>query len=214
VDMLGLNDRYLAHNRPADMGQGWLGHELGNGDYVFEREPDLIQFCGPALEKRPCFRSGMEMVQDPRFSKRYRRLTLKTGPPQAIRSFIWIRVDGGRLGLARDGDQIHIPGYLFAGTPGSVVTLDHQDRPGVTVTEQSPAGFHRLEIPAGRWVLNMESTSGELRSTVLASGTSQALGQGTGKVEFEMEKPGVVDLLIASTPAEAVHLLGVTLQNN
>ena len=34
LDMLGLNDRYLATHPPADFGQGGLGHELGDADYV------------------------------------------------------------------------------------------------------------------------------------------------------------------------------------
>ena len=42
LDMYGLNDYYLPRNRPANFGEGWIGHELGDAAYVLSRKPDLI----------------------------------------------------------------------------------------------------------------------------------------------------------------------------
>ncbi|HUN81878.1 MAG TPA: hypothetical protein VMV81_10255, partial [Phycisphaerae bacterium] len=38
IDMMGLNDYHIAHNRPADFGRGRLGHELGDGKYVLDQK--------------------------------------------------------------------------------------------------------------------------------------------------------------------------------
>src|SRR5581483_8262248 len=37
LDMLGLNDAYIAHHTPAGFGHGAIGHELGDGRYVLSR---------------------------------------------------------------------------------------------------------------------------------------------------------------------------------
>ena len=39
--MLGLNDYHIPRNPPRNFGEGSIGHELGDGDYVLRREPDL-----------------------------------------------------------------------------------------------------------------------------------------------------------------------------
>jgi len=39
LDMMGLNDYYLPRHPPKDMGQGLIGHELGDGRYVLDRKP-------------------------------------------------------------------------------------------------------------------------------------------------------------------------------
>jgi hypothetical protein len=212
VDMLGLNDRYLAHHRPEGFGHGWLGHELGNGGYILEREPDLIQFCGPAGGARPCFRSGKEMVQDPLFSRSYRLATFNTGPPAAFRSALWIRTEGGRLGLSREAGSIHIPGYLFSSNRRSVITLDAQNRPGVSVSAEIPAGFSHLEVDPGRWLMDLEAGSGAVRGEVRISDTPRTIGQGEGRLEFDLQEPGTVDLFVEVPPGMTAHFLGATLR--
>src|SRR6185436_9681491 len=39
LDMLGLNDYYLPRHPPANLGEGPIGHELGDGKYVLDRRP-------------------------------------------------------------------------------------------------------------------------------------------------------------------------------
>jgi hypothetical protein len=71
IDMLGLNDRYIATHPPPDFGSGILGHELGDGNYVWQRQPDLISFCWPQGGKAACYRSGLQMQQKEDLARHY-----------------------------------------------------------------------------------------------------------------------------------------------
>lgn len=42
IDMLGLNDEWIAHSRQETMGTKKAGHEKGDGAYVLRRRPELI----------------------------------------------------------------------------------------------------------------------------------------------------------------------------
>ena len=45
-DMLGLNDREIAHLSAPSMGSGRMGHEKGNGQVILARKPDFILLRG------------------------------------------------------------------------------------------------------------------------------------------------------------------------
>jgi hypothetical protein len=112
VDMLGINDHYLARHRPADFGTGYIGHELGNGAYVLSRKPDLVLFNVPTGGKKPNFRSGIEMMEDPRaeFTSTFARLRSSV----SVRSGLaHLDADRGRGGI-HGPDRIRIPEYLFS----------------------------------------------------------------------------------------------------
>lgn len=54
IDMLGLNDREIAHTPVKSLGAGRLaGHEKGNGASIFRRRPGLILVGGVMLEDPP-----------------------------------------------------------------------------------------------------------------------------------------------------------------
>jgi hypothetical protein len=55
VDMLGLNDYYLPRHPPPGVGQGAIGHELGDGQYVLNRKPDLVIFLLPDRQRSRLF---------------------------------------------------------------------------------------------------------------------------------------------------------------
>ena len=52
IDMLGLNDRHIAH-LPITLGHGVSGHEKYDAGYVLARKPDVILLGLPMLAKRP-----------------------------------------------------------------------------------------------------------------------------------------------------------------
>ena len=70
IDMLGMNDLHIAH-RKVPMGAGRAGHEKSDGDYVFARSPDYIQFSTSWGSDRPWFRGDSELWRNPNFLERY-----------------------------------------------------------------------------------------------------------------------------------------------
>ena len=149
LDMLGLTDRTIATRRPADFGQGWMGHELGDGKYVLDREPDLIIFGG-THGQAPIFRGGKEMVADPRFLKRYRLLAfMATHPP--FTTGLYVRAEGGKIGIERAPGIVRIPGYFFAEAPGRAAQLNPQGQLVVQADAHHPARLGKIELPPGNW---------------------------------------------------------------
>jgi arabinofuranosyltransferase len=213
VDMLGINDRYLASHRPENFGTGDLGHELGDGEYVLERAPDLIMFCGPAGGAQPCFLSGRELVEAPLFRKRYRLVTFAADDPRLFVFQPWVRAEGGRVGITRANDRVEVPAYLMMATGQTVARLDEpsstleDDAPGrlvVDVSPNAPAGIAGLMLTPGAWNLTVEPPSA-VRLSVGRSGTVQRLGRGPGKVFFRLPPNSAwrVDVLVESTSGQA-----------
>ena len=129
IDMLGLCDRTIATTPFRD----WLetvrpgtpkppGHLRGNGDYVIQKQPDLIRFKQPL----PVFVSGCEFEDDERFLANYRLIRLDLNQPELLPKAhiepLWIRIDGV-AGIQRNERKITIPAYLFGAfrLPGPVI---------------------------------------------------------------------------------------------
>lgn len=112
LDMLGLNDKHIAKNRPLDVGDGMLGHELGDGEYVLSREPDLIIFN---VGNYPTFRTGLELEQNEKFHAEYKPISIYLNESD-YSSKVYFRLKSSKVGIIRNDDEITIPGYLFADT--------------------------------------------------------------------------------------------------
>ena len=174
LDMLGLNDRHLATHRPADMGSGPLHHELGDGAYVLQRQPDLIAFCSGLGAHEPCFRGGKELVQLDGFAG-YRPIVVEEG---GLRGHYWLQQDGP-FGMARAGDALEIPALLLS----SDLPIDAYLDQGFAASELLPPkagrdGFYvdvakrqrvvtNVVLPQGRWRV---ATQGFSSPTIWHSG--------------------------------------------
>ena len=87
IDMLGLNDRTIAHREMPRLGTGQAGHEKYDVDYVLDREPTYM-FIGaygmspqprPARELiHPFYAAETEMVRSARFRRSYRLVRAQT----------------------------------------------------------------------------------------------------------------------------------------
>jgi hypothetical protein len=73
IDLLGLNDLELPNRPPEDFGSGYLGHELGNLDYLLERKPDIVVFH---VGDRPNFAYRRQIAADTRFERAYCPVTV------------------------------------------------------------------------------------------------------------------------------------------
>ena len=202
IDMLGLNDRWLAHHPPPGFGSGRMGHELGNGRYVLSRAPDMVLLCVPTGSDTGCFLSGKQLVAEPTFRSRYALVTYEGDEPRRVQSRIWTRREGGVLGIGRAPDRVSVPGWQLASNPASVTRLDPAGRPAVLATREAPALLLGLTLPAGRWRLSVESETPGVRVEVRASGSAQVLGSGTDTFEFTLSG-GAVDVGVSPVAGEA-----------
>ncbi len=91
IDMLGLNDRHIAARETPQMGTGYAGHEKGDGAYVFNLKPDLIQFSSASGSERPSveFIGDNELYRIEAFKESYRlnEYTMEDGTPL----FLYVR---------------------------------------------------------------------------------------------------------------------------
>jgi arabinofuranosyltransferase len=118
LDMLGLTDATIAARPPASFGTRRIGHELGDGAYVLGRQPDLVLFCDPSGRLRPCFRSGRQMVADPRWAAEYRPMVLQV-PGRSLRTVLYARTVSERIGAQEDSaGRVEVPLYLLTGASG------------------------------------------------------------------------------------------------
>ena len=222
VDMLGINDYYLARHRPADFGTGYLGHELGNGAYVLSRKPDLVLFNVPAGGTKPKFRSGVEMTKDPNgeFASTFRAVTLECVAPRPVTSIIWMRTEGGPIGVERSGDRIRIPGYLFSDNTRSRARLDDQGRLGVAVLPQTSAEIAGLSVPPGTWTVRVEGTGADgvalyvenaRTGDIFASGPNGATFAVGAPADTTDSRPTKVSIRLRTPEGDGAHVHEVLL---
>lgn len=206
IDMLGLNDRFIARNRPEDFGQGRLGHELGDGEYVLARKPDLVVFH-VGTRSAP-FRSGAELRERPEFQRRYMPVRFEGGEP-AEPFFVSVRRDSQKVGIRRSGSSIIVPAYMFNGNDETVAHLIGPGRFAVSVSASRPALLRDLALDPGRWRLEVDS-DWELAASVRPSaGAGPALIQASLPLEFTV--PGgeamLLDLSLTSPPLLEVEVV-------
>jgi arabinofuranosyltransferase len=213
LDMIGLNDRYIARHPPADFGRGGIGHELGDGAYVLDRRPDLVVFCGPDGRLEPCFLSGRMMQQDPRFWREYIPVRFEGTDPYRVDSLIWVRWRDGPLGVSWENGRLVIPGWLFASNPKTRARLDSAGRMGAVSTPTQPVILRGIPIPAGRWAMHVEAGNRSLRTRVWRPfGGSLADGTDTARfvLDGEGDQPVVIEVAVGS--GEESHVRRVVLE--
>lgn len=215
LDMLGLNDRYLALHRPEGFGRGDLGHELGDGRYVLSRRPDLVMFCIPPGTDAACFRSGIEMMADPAFRADYRLVIFETPPPYLLHARMRVRVEG-KVGVERGPAEVRIPGLLFTGRD---VTARLVERPpggpiggpvgGQIVAELPPghaAELAQLAVEPGAWRVRVDALPADVAIRV-SSDTGDPV-EGRGAVEVSHRGgPLTIELRASDTRARVTAVV-------
>jgi hypothetical protein len=206
VDMLGLNDLYLATHAPADFGQGWAGHELGDASYVLGRAPDLIQFSAIRhSEETGFFRVEKELVRSPEFQARYRLVTFQASAPSDAYWRIWVRHDSPRIGLVSRPEEVRVPGYLLTLNPSTGANLDSQGRLGAVILADRPAGIAGLELARGRWSIAIDADSPELDAATRPVGTTDYIRVGVAR-EIRSEGNHRLDFIVLGEGSRPVHV--------
>ncbi len=198
IDMLGLNDYYIPRHPPQNFGQGWIGHELGDGPYVLSRQPDMVLFCLPGGSADPCFTSGKQMTEDPSFYEHYTLVNFQAGKalygkPRELVTRLWVRREGGRTGIQRAESEINIPAYLFSADHQSAAALDSQGRWFVTAAPGAPLWLKDVNLPPGTWTIRVESTQPAIvsafrsgASTLLAENAPVTISGNTARVDLKI----------------------------
>lgn len=177
VDMLGLNDWYLARHPPKDFGTGMIGHELGDGAYVMRREPDLILFCGPTGRGKPCNRHGKEMVAMPAFERRYQFVYFRGEVPFGKTAGIWVH-RFGRIGIETSPEAVTIPGYLLKADRRARAMLDDRGRIGLRIPARTSA-HTSIPLAAGTWRLEIDSDTPEMLSVTVTDDSGRTYAGST-----------------------------------
>lgn len=152
LDMLGLNDPFMIRNRPQSFGRGPTGHELGDGDYVWRRRPDIVVFGNARGYPSPMYRSGRELMAHRDFASTYQLVRMKAPLGSSAPILAYIRRSDGPLGATSNADLIRIPGYFLA-SPSSKNTaeLDVDGNLVTPVSRTRPGVIRQIPIAAGTW---------------------------------------------------------------
>ncbi len=185
LDMLGLNDRYLAHHPPANLGVGRIGHELGDGAYVLDREPDLVVFCGTSGAADACSRGGREMQADARFARHYRLVRFVGDDPVPVQGLVWVRRDSPRIGVRRTPEHVDIPGFLLSDGRGGMAVTDARGDLTHALGRAREARIEGLPLAAGRWRVAAVATPG-MRAEIVLHATGAVLAAGALPLDVDL----------------------------
>jgi hypothetical protein len=165
IDPLGLNDYYIARHSAADRGQGFVGHELGDGTYVLDHKPDILVLAD--YRSKALFVADLQLLADPRFASHYQLIHLDVGPPDAIRAGLYIRRFDGRLGIQAAGNQAIVPAYLAKIDDANSVRLI-DDAAQLVIAPHGSAQFSAIPVGTGSWKITMEG-AGAAQVSVLSA---------------------------------------------
>lgn len=174
VDMLGLNDYYLPRHPPAGFGQGAIGHELGDGQYVLNRQPDLVIFLLPTGAEHGYFLSGRQMQEDPRFFREYSLTRFETQEPRKVVSQIWVRKNSPRIGISRKEEQILVPAFLLNDNRATIARLNDRNELVIPVGRDLPARLDGFELPPGKWRVEAQASNPSLRMKVFRANDTES----------------------------------------
>jgi arabinofuranosyltransferase len=210
LDMLGLNDKYIATHPPKSFGHGGIGHELGDGRYVWERRPDLIAFNNAGGARDPIFLSGRQLLRMPEFRRTYQLVRVQGNRGNRATGEIWFNREGGKLGVQRSEQAIRIPGYFFGGAE-AVASPDPSGALVTTVRMETPAKLPAFEIPAGKWRLDLDPPSAGLAVAFRCDGTSSTPSGPVGPPSIELGRPTPIDIVVGTLDSGAVAIRSATL---
>lgn len=151
LDMLGLNDRHIALHPTPGRGRGHLGHDLGDGEYVLSRAPDLLTFGPWHGMRKPGYLGERTLIELDGFKRNYRLVRFED-QPTGTSAIVWVKTDSPRIGPKRLPDgSIAVGAHLIADWERTHTALIAAD--GTLTARLAPGVFTepRIPIPAGTW---------------------------------------------------------------
>ncbi|PKL79086.1 MAG: hypothetical protein CVV25_09025, partial [Ignavibacteriae bacterium HGW-Ignavibacteriae-4] len=113
LDMLGLNDYYIARHKPGNMGGGFIGHELGDPEYTLDQKPDIIQIHFG--QREPLHYIDSQLVINKRFIENYRAINVfaTAGDRHDYSGVLWFNLYSTKVGIKYINDKVIIPAYFM-----------------------------------------------------------------------------------------------------
>lgn len=214
LDMLGLCDAWIATHPPKDVGEGWVGHELGDAAYVLRRAPDLVQFSGiRGSFVTGWFRAERELAASREFREHYALVTFEADAPVPVKQPLWVRLDSPRIGIARTADAVRVPAWLFAMSRTCTATSDAEGRLGVDVSEARPAAFAALPLAPGRWRARLEPPDASAIVGARRAGTDEPFAR-VGDAGLASGALDRWDLVLSAAPGASVRVRTVVLERD
>ncbi len=175
VDMLGLNDRYLARTRPPHFGKGYSGHEISDWNYVLARKPDLIVFFSGMFDPLHGYVNDASAIRE--FRNLYSPVYIAGSDPHTFRGWVWFRKQSIRIGIRNEDDELIIPAVFLKGNHDAVARNGAKGQYYVNVSNGDSLHIS-LPATAQRFVKAIlpDPVSVSLRSSVERSGDSLRLG--------------------------------------
>jgi len=206
LDMLGLNDRYIARSRPRSFGKGPPGHDLGDGEYVLSRAPDLVAFGVPGRGwARPMYPSGLQMQDAPRFARLYRPLFFQGHDPYPLTTPIWVRLDSDKIGIERHFRRIIVPGYFLASSEQVTAQLAGPGSLETVIPPRHRARLSGLRLAPGNWRLSADA-DGIPEVTVTRFGEPAVRGSDNIRLSSPDVLSGSVDIELTTPPGITVRV--------
>ena len=141
VDMLGLNDYHIARTEPSKAIK-YVGHQFGDGDYVYQQQPDIINFCFPKGFFHPCWKSGTELWANTDFHKNYLPVRISGESPFFVEGVQWFYKWSDITGIQREQNAWSIPSYFFS-LNAKIANTD-LEKPIITSAEQDDIPAHLI----------------------------------------------------------------------
>jgi arabinofuranosyltransferase len=204
LDMLGINDAYIATHPPPDRRFDLIGHDLGDGDYVWSRRPDLVLYCDANGDRQPCFVSGQQMRRRADYDAVYQLVFADTG--QQVQAEMLIRRADGPLGIERSPAGIRVPSYFLASSPAFPARPSPTGSLVKALGPTSPGSIPRFPLPAGTWEVSTEPALEGLAVTFLCSERCPARPEGRSSiVELERAERVTIELTRPQGPEATVE---------
>jgi arabinofuranosyltransferase len=195
LDMLGLNDSYLAHNPPKSFGTGGIGHELGDGAYVLSRKPDLIAFNNAQGSATPIFLSGRQMIGTTDFRKSYSLMKIQgLGESPAIGE-VYVRKDG-KAGATYSAEGVTIPGYFLSQGDG-LASFSADGKLVGKLEKGRVARLDGLDFAPGKYRVVVQASTSEVEVAVRCNGKSM-LGPHSASPVVSLDAGSQLSLVVSS----------------
>jgi len=202
IDMLGLCDRHIARERPGDFGKGFIGHELGDGKYVLEREPDIVIFhTGRPV---PYWRGDAQLYEMPQFRERYERIWIGGREPVEYEGVVWVRTESPKIGIERGEEEVVVPAMFFARKRALIARNGDDGRLVVGMRRPGPVLSREISLGCGTW--SASADAGEMPVELYAGDRTGASWQGIGDLEFGSTREAVFKIAMRPARNEAGFL--------